>query len=425
MMRIALIALGSRGDVQPYVALGKGLQAAGHTVRLVTHQDFEALVHTHGLEFWPVKGSVREVVESAEMRALVEKGNFIAITLRTAREAQRAAVHWARDSLAACQDVDLIVAGIGGLFTALALAEKLEIPLLQAYLVPFTPTAAFPGVLLPVALPRLGARLNRASHDLTRQAMWQGSRSADRIAREEALDLPAPPLWGPYRVERLRRYPILYGFSPSVIPKPVDWAGNIHVTGYWFLDEAPDWTPPPALIDFLDSDPPPIYLGFGSMSDRKPEETTTLILQALAQTRQRAVILSGWGGLGRTELPDSVIMVDSIPHSWLFPRVAAVVHHGGAGTTAAGLRAGVPSIIIPFFGDQPFWGRRVAALGAGPEPIPRKKLTVESLARAIQQAVTGSTIRQQAAQIGKQIRAEDGIGRAVDVVQTLEASGAA
>jgi UDP:flavonoid glycosyltransferase YjiC (YdhE family) len=210
-----------------------------------------------------------------------------------------------------------------------------------------------------------------------------------------------------------------------VIPKPPDWDDRIHVTGYWFLDPADDWAPPSALLEFLQADPPPIYVGFGSMSSRKPEETADLILLALVRAKQRAIILSGWGGLHKADLPDTVFMVDSIPFSWLFPRVAAVVHHGGAGTTSAGLRAGVPSIVIPFFGDQPFWGQRVAELGVGPAPIPRRRLTVERLAQAIQEAVTDQTMRQRAAHLGSRIQAEDGIARAVAVVQQTEKRGAA
>jgi UDP:flavonoid glycosyltransferase YjiC (YdhE family) len=255
--------------------------------------------------------------------------------------------------------------------------------------------------------------------------MWQGFRSADRLARQKVLGLPAAPFWGPYNADRVHHYPILYGYSPSVIPPPPDWDKNIHVTGYWFLDPAADWTPPSALMEFLQAGSSPVYVGFGSMSSRKPEETADLVLQALARTRQRAILLSGWGGLRKADLPSSVLMVDSIPFSWLFPRVAAVVHHGGAGTTAAGLRAGVPSVVIPFFGDQPFWGQRIAELGVGPAPIPRQKLTVERLAQAIQKAVTDQTMRQCAAHLGAKIQAEDGIARAVAIVQHIEKHGTA
>jgi len=422
-MRIAIVAPGSRGDVEPYIALGKGLEKAGHVVRLVTHQNFEMLVNSHGLEFWPVEGSVQDIAQG--MAALLEGGNFLAILSQMGKEAQRGALHLATVGLAACRGMDLVLAGIGGLFVGLALAEKLRLPLLQAYYIPFTPTRAYPSFLFPKLPSWLAGIPNRLSYQLARQMMWQAFRPADRLARREVLGLPRAPFWGPLNSDCARNYPILYGYSPSVIPPPSDWDDNIHVTGYWFLDPAADWTPPRALIEFLQAGSPPVYVGFGSMSNRKPEETADLVLQALARTQQRAIILSGWSGLHKANLPDSVFMLDSIPFYWLFPRVAAVVHHGGAGTTAAGLRAGVPSVVIPFFGDQPFWGQRVAELGVGPEPIPRRKLTVERLAQAIQKALTDQTMRQRAANLGSKIQAEDGIARAVAIVQQIEERGAA
>ena len=424
-MRIAIIAPGSRGDVQPYLALGKGLKQAGHVVRLVTHQNFEGFVNSHGVEFWPVEGSVQDIAQSQDMRALMERGNFLTILSEMAKEAKHGALALAKGGLAACRGMDLVVAGIGGVFIGIALAEKLGLPLLQAYYIPFTPTQAYPSFLFPKLPPWLGGALNRLSYQLARQMMWQGFRSADRLARRDVLGLPAARFWGPFDADCLQHTPILYGYSPSVIPKPSDWDNNTHVTGYWFLDQADDWTPPAALIEFLQAGPPPVYVGFGSLSSRKPEQTADLILQALVQAKQRAIILSGWGGLRIVDLPDTVFVIDSVPFSWLFPRVAAVVHHGGAGTTSAGLRAGVPSIVIPFFGDQPFWGQCIAELGVGPAPIPRKKLTVERLAQAIERVVTDQTMRQRAAILGSKIQAEDGIARAVAVVQHIEERGAA
>lgn len=415
-MRIAIIALGSRGDVQPYIALGKGLKAAGHIVRLLTHENFAELISSHGLEFWPVKGNVQEFMETPKMRELLEKGNFIAISAYAAKASQGAAIDWAEGSLAACQGSDLLIAGVGGLFVGLSIAQKFQVPLLQSYIFPFTPTIAFPAILFPPVIAKLGGYVNRLSHQLFRQMMWQGSRKGDRLARQQVLGLPPAPFFGPYGSTG---YPIVYGFSPAVIPKPSDWH-NTQVTGYWYLDEAPDWQPPKALLDFLERGAPPVYIGFGSMGSRNPEQTADLILEAIARTGQRAILQSGWGGLSKTDLPDSVLVVDAVPHAWLFPLVVAVVHHGGAGTTAAGLRAGVPSIVIPFFGDQPFWGRRIAELGVGPAPIPRKQLTAERLAKAIDRAVTDQSMRQLAAELGTKIRAENGIANMIAIVQDME-----
>ena len=423
-MRIAIIATGSRGDVQPYVALGKGLVEAGHTVRLVTHQDFETLVAGYRMEFWPIKGSVQDIAQSAAMRELLEKGNFLSILSQMAKEARRGALLLAEAGLAACRGMDLILAGIGGLFTGLALGQKLNIPLLQAYYIPFTPTSAYPSFFAAQVPSWAGGLFNRFSYQLARQAMWQSFRSADGVARREALDLPTAPLFGPFNSPCVLKDPILYAYSPAVIPPPPDWPPSIHVTGYWFLDSEEGWTPPRALADFIQAGPPPVFIGFGSMSSRNPEKTAALILDALQRINRRAILLSGWGGLHKADVPGSVFMLDSAPFAWLFPRMAAVVHHGGAGTTSAGLRAGVPSVVIPFFGDQPYWGRRVEELGVGPKPIPRRQLSAARLAEAIEQAVTDEEMRQRAARLGEIIQAEDGVANAVAAIERLEMRGA-
>jgi sterol 3beta-glucosyltransferase len=418
-MQIAIIASGSRGDVEPYVALGKGLKNAGHVVRLVAHENFGALVRAYDVEFWPIAGNTQDVAQSPQMRKLLEKGNFIAIMGEMRKGAQDNALAFAQGGLAACEGMDLIVAGLGGMFIGVALAEKLNIQYMQAHYIPFSPTRAYPSALFPNVPAFAGGALNRASYALTQQMMWQGFRSADTIARQQVLGMRQASFWGPYRDDRFRQNPILYGYSPAVIPKPADWDGKAHVTGYWFLDPVDDWTPPADLLEFLQAGAPPVFIGFGSMSTRNPEELTQVIVQALARTRQRAIMLSGWGGLRSSNLPDTIYMLESIPFAWLFPRTAAVVHHGGAGTTSAGLRAGVPSIIVPFFADQPFWGRRVAELGVGPAAIPQKRLTADRLAQAIEIAVTDQAMRQRAAELGSKIRAENGIARAVDVIQQL------
>ena len=308
MKQIAIIASGSRGDVQPYIALGKGLKQAGHEVRLVTHENYTGLVHAHGLEFWPVEGNVQEVVESEAMRERVAQGNFLKLMAEMSKQSERAAVYLAEGGLAACQGVDLLLAGMGGIYTGLALAEKLDLPLLQAYLVPFTPTGDFASVLMPELPVRVGV-LNRVTHHFLRQVMWQSIRSGDGLARKNVLGLSPAPFFGPYRSEHMSEHmrgrPVLYGFSPSVVPAPSDWGADVHVTGYWFLDAAADWSPPAALTDFLAAGTKPVYIGFGSMSNRNPAETAELVIEALRRVGQRAVVLSGWGGMHKEDLPES------------------------------------------------------------------------------------------------------------------------
>jgi len=210
--------------------------------------------------------------------------------------------------------------------------------------------------------------------------------------------------------------PILYGFSPAVVPTPTDWPAFVHPTGYWFLDAPRDWRPPVALSAFLAAGPPPVYVGFGSMRNRQPQVVTALVVEALERAGQRGVLHSGWDGLAELRLPETIFPVDSIPHDWLFPRMAAIVHHGGAGTTAAALRAGRPAVVVPFFADQPFWARRVYELGVGPYPLPRARLTAARLADAITAAVYDPTMLERAVALGERLRAEDGVSEAVRVL---------
>lgn len=413
-MKITIVASGTRGDVQPYVALGQGLHAAGHQVRVLSTGDFESLAKDAGLEFISTGMSIEQMLQNPEWRQVTESGNFLKVIGKMNAEMKRRAEDFAREMPSAIEGSDLLVTGMGGMGGAFSIAEKLNIPIQLAYLFPFTPTRAFPAPLFP-RLP-LGQVLNPLSFQVLRQVFWQSTRIAD-VETRKRIGLPKASFWGPYGALDRRRVPTIYGYSRHVLPDAPDWGDHIQVTGFWFLEAAADWTPPSSLVDFLKVGPPPVYIGFGSMGSRNPEEATRLTLKAVELSGQRAVLASGWGGLSSADLPDQVYMLSSVPHSWLFPQMAAVVHHGGVGTTAAGLRAGVPSIVVPFMADQPYWGQRVHDLGVGPAPIPRKRLTAENLAAAITQAVSDAGMRQRAAALGEQIRSEDGIRAAVQMIE--------
>jgi sterol 3beta-glucosyltransferase len=415
-MRIAIIATGSRGDVEPYVALGKGLKYAGYFVRLITHQNFESLVKSHGLNFCSIESNVQDIAQSKEMSERLEKGSFLSVMSQMKKEAERGAVDLAQTGLEACQDVDAVLAGLGGLYVGLDLAEKFDLKLIQAYYIPFLPTKSYPSFLFPKLPSWSGGLSNKLSHHIVRQIMWQSFKSADKKVRK-ILSLPSAPFFGPYKAKKLSEFPVLYGFSPLIIEPSID-RPDTHITGYWFLDPDINWKPPTELVNFIENGPPPIYVGFGSMSNKNPRHSADLVLKALKLSNQRAVMLRGWNGLQVTDVPESVYMVDSVPFSWLFPRMAAVVHHGGAGTTALGLRAGVPSIIIPFFADQPFWGYKVQKLGVGPQPIPRRKLTAERLANTIVQTLNNKEIIENALKVGLTVQKEKGIDNAIETLRS-------
>ncbi|MFZ0492606.1 MAG: glycosyltransferase [Acidimicrobiia bacterium] len=418
-MRITINAFGSRGDVQPYVALGRALNAAGHDVRITTNCVFEDFVRDHGLDFSPMKGDPKEVLLK---QAIADLGNNpIRVNRWIVRNFRPVMDDVFRATLEGAQGADVLLNSALS-FAGWHVAEMLSIPAIAAYLQPATPTRAFHGVSSPrppVWLPFKGL-YNLLSAKLANQFFFAMTRHLTNRSRAEILGLPplsAASYWGIDGASA--PVPILYGYSPSVIPKPPDWGDSQQVTGYWFLDDAQNYDPPSDLTAFLESGPPPVYVGFGSMVDDERDEITRVVVAALGRSRQRAILLSGWGDLGSAELPDSIFRVDSVPHDWLFPRMAAIVHHGGAGTTAAGLRAGVPAVIVPFTVDQPFWGWRVHELGVGPKWIMRKELTAERLATAIDQAVHDQAMARRAEELSRKIQAEDGLGLAVSLVEQL------
>lgn len=423
-MRIVILALGSRGDTQPYVALGLALRQSGHYVRIIAADDFASLVQSHGLEFLPAGLSAHEMLDSQAARMAMASGRN---TLQAIRQILNIFApvfdRIMEQAWWALQTADAVVYSTLA-FGVYHMAEKLGIPCFWALSMPvLNRTRAWPNLLMPIHLP-LGGGYNWLTHRIIEQFFCLLVGQSTNYWRRERLGLaPLPWYHWPYGQMNGRPIPCLYHFSPSVVAKPPDWGDHIHITGYWFLDCLPAWQPPPELARFLSAGSPPIYIGFGSMSSYEPRATARLAAEALRLCGQRGVLLVGRNGLDGETLSAHVCAVDDVPHDWLFPQMAAVVHHGGAGTTGAGLRAGVPNVVVPFAGDQPFWAGRVHALGAGPASIPRKILTAERLAEAIRIATEESSIRQRAAELGRQIRAEEGAAWASELISLPSGPG--
>jgi UDP:flavonoid glycosyltransferase YjiC (YdhE family) len=383
-------------------------------VRIIAHPGFEGLVRRRGLDFAPVAGDPRDLAvnENRQARELHDRGRNIFRWWRAFKEVDAPLMRQRLgDCWAGCRDADVIVVSTLPYLFGYAIAKKLQIPLVRAFYFPGSPTRSYPVDFVPQWLP-LGGRLNRASYHAQRQLIWTAARPFVSSACREVLGLENLPHLEPFGDLDRQQQLLLYAYSPAVAPPPPDWGKWIEVTGYWFLDRSTHWNPPPELAAFLEDGPPPVCIGFGSMIYDRAALVRT-VERALALTGQRAVLLTGWGGLRPPELPRNMFTIDWVPLNWLFPRMAAVVHHGGAGTTAEGLRAGVPSVVVPFFYDQFFWAKRVFELGAGPKPIQRARLDADTLAEAIRVAVTDPDMRRRAGEVAAQIRAEDGVARAV------------
>jgi len=416
-MKLTLIALGSRGDVQPIVALGRGLLDAGYAVRLVTMVGFESMVREQGLEFFPVAGDAQALTSELILEGVKGKGLSLLHMVRGFMRTFGAITQSYHMAFAAeaLRDSDAILSQLPGGFYGYDLAEHLRVPYIALSVIPQEITGAYPLSLLPMQFS-LGSWYNRLTYYMGQQLAWHPFHKAINAFRDELGLPPASFWWGNMRRMKRERVPVIQGFSEHVIPTEPEWGDHVHTTGYWTLDES-SWEPSAALVKFLEAGEPPVFIGFGSMPVPDPTVTTRLILKALRRAGKRGILGAGWAKIGAVELPETVFALDYAPYAWLFPRVAAVIHHGGSGTTGFALRSGVPSMVIPFTADQPFWGRRTHELGVGPVPIPFVKLSVENLARAIVSMVENAGMQRKAVDLRDVMAAEKGIARAVEIIQ--------
>lgn len=418
-LNIVIQIVGSRGDVQPFIALGRGLQKHGHRVRLATHNVFEEFVRDSGLEFYPIGGDPKELISyMVKNPGLIPSMHSMAqgdIQQKRAMIAEILAGCWKSciEPDTKTQEpfvADAIIANPPS-FANVHCAQALGVPLHMVFTMPWTPTRNFPQPLANIndrdfKDPGL---INYASYGIVDFLTWSGLGDVINDFRK-SLDLePVSPTVGPMLLTTLK-VPFTYCWSPALVAKPRDWPCYVDVCGFFFRQQ-PDYTPPAEIAQFLRDGPPPIHVGFGSIVIDDPGKLTSIILEAVKQLGLRAIISKGWSNLGgdggHPENKD-VLFIGDCPFDWLFQHVAAVVHHGGSGTTAVGLQKARPTAIIPFFGDQPFWGAAVAATGAGPQPIPYKRLTTKKLVDAITYCLTPKA-KECAQSISDRMSNEDGV----------------
>ena len=422
-MKVLIITFGTRGDVQPYVALGKGLQTAGHTVTVCTSARFESFIKDYNLAYGYMTDELLKVIDTDMGRDIIEHSSGIWGAIRSAIRLIKYLKPLTRQMIidsweaARAAGPDLIIFH-PKILGAVSIAEKLNVPVVMAALQPMiVPTADFPLAGMPKW--NIGRWYNRSTYRLIKIGFGMYTKLVNDF-RQNRLHLPPfRKFSGMHFTGKGNPIPVLHGYSPHVVPRPSDWPGQATVNGYWFLDQSDDWQPPSRLSAFLDSKQAPVYIGFGSMAGRNPRRLADIAIKAITKAKLRGILATGWGGLDACHLPDNILKINDAPHEWLFPRVSAVIHHGGAGTTGAALRAGKPMTICPFIADQPFWGECIHGLGVGPKPIPQKKLSVDRLTGALYEMSHNAAMRRRAENLGRLIRDEKGIGNTVGAIEKI------
>jgi sterol 3beta-glucosyltransferase len=416
-MKALLMTMGTRGDVQPFLALAQGLRAAGHEAVVVAPHRFADFAAAHGVTFAGVDDGPMALMDGENAGALLEGGIGTRLELMRTLPAMFTRVLADCWSVARDSGADMVVHN-GQIVAGQHVAEALGLPAVLALPIPmYVPTREFPwpGVELPARLP---AGLNRATFAGMKSTALMFSGGIDRW-RRDALGLSRRRgRHDPMRRPDGGRAPVLHAYSPAVLPRPADWPPEAETTGYWELAGEP--VPlPEDLRRFIADGTPPVFVGFGSMAGTDPARTTRTVLEAARRAGRRLVVGAGWGGLDVHDLPEDVFAVTDVDYRSLFPHMAAIVHHGGAGTTGVAFAAGRPQLVCPFVADQPFWGRLVQRLGVGPAPQPQKRLEPAALAAALTQLVDSPDLGRTARRVGEQVRAEDGVGTAVHALERL------
>ncbi|MBX4148202.1 glycosyltransferase [Paenibacillus lautus] len=412
-MKIKLLTIGTRGDVQPFIALARGLQNNGHDVVICTSQDFEGFVRGHGVGFAPIQANIMKLAQSAEGKRMLGSNPF-EIMKQMKKLIYPMMQQMLDDLWTASQDADCLIYHPKA-FAGYDIAQKLNIPVFAAHPIPIiAPTGAFTNPILPFTFRNRW--LNEKSYHLNR-FMLLSFKKLLNTWRRDTLHLPPRSLFSDDLHVNGRDIPVLYGCSPSIIPFDPKWKDRVCMEGVWFLEDT-DWDPPRELESFIASGSPPIVISYSSMPLKHPDHVLEMTMQALRQTGQRGIILVGWSGMQVSgNGAENILCIQEAPHAWLFPRAAGVIHHGGAGTTAAVLRAGKPMTISPFNADQPFWAKRMYELGVSTKPIPEKSMSVASLAERIAELTSHSTLTANVMALSDKISEERGVDRTVDFIE--------
>ncbi|AKJ67572.1 glycosyl transferase [Pandoraea thiooxydans] len=406
-MKFIVATYGTEGDARPFAALCRGLIDAGHEARLLADAATLGSAQALGVPTTALAGDIRGTLgaDHAIAGVVAKGGGFNGTARALANIANENADAWMRTIVQACEGCDaILVAGLAS-FVGLCAAEYLGVQGIGSGMIPITPSTAFPSPFLP---PRWVPRpLNRASHRFVNTMLWKAFRDRTNAARAAFGLPPRTAVWS--------SHPMVYGVSPSLLPAPADWPANAHLCGQWLAPD-PVWTPPPALANFLAAGQAPVYIGFGSMAGFDNERLLDALIEAMAG--RRALFYPGWSGIDTRRLPGNFLVIGNTPHDWLFPRTAAVIHHGGSGTSHSAARAGVPSIVTPFAGDQFFWAERLRLAGVAPCAVNGRRPKAAAFARALD-FVAQTKVRSRAQALGELMQAENGVAAAVAMLERV------
>jgi sterol 3beta-glucosyltransferase len=412
---VLIVALGTRGDVAPFTGLGTRLVEAGYRVVVATQPPFADLITGCGLEYREIPGDPRDwLATNTGQRSLGTGPRAIGASLKMIKQGVR---EHGEGMLAVFRPgADIALLAGAAIPIGYHIAEGLGIPSMGLPLVPTEPTRDFP----PPALARVPVPGGWGNLMLARASAAGTLKLFMPTANQIRQQLGLAPTTGRAMLRELaeRRWPVLCGYSPLLLPRPRDWRPGIQVVGHWWPVPPQDWQPTPELLDFLAAGPPPVFITLGSMATKRAAEIGEVFTAALHKAGVRGIVQTGWAGMTTTP-DDQILTVDEVPYDWLFPRLAAVVHHAGIGTTAAGLRAGIPAIGVPVWLDQTFWAQRLIHLGVSPATVPLRRLSTDRLTNAIRAAIDNPTYRTQAQQLAQHINAEDGAATVIEAVHHL------
>lgn len=417
--RVTILTVGSRGDVEPCVALGLGLRDAGCDVKIASHSTFRGLIENRGFTFAPLSVDPAAMVEQLARSS----GSAIGIMRGFRRAVEPALFKAAEESAEAASDADALLISSAA-FLGYDVADAKGLPAAGLGLAPLIgPTKHFPNALMPAGigferggLRALGALYNRMTHLAAGQLLWQPFRKTINRIRAEIFGLPPHPTLGPLfdpeADERLQ----LYGWSTTLLPEPPDWSDKRRVCGYWFLNREESWKPSEELAEFLESGPPPVCMGFGSSYIEDAPRVVDVFAKTLSRMGQRGILLGGWSNLRGAKPHRNILEIEEAPYDWLLPRTRGFVHHASTGATHEAIRAGIPSVTVPSFGDQLLWGHLLSKSGVAPTPIQRRKLSAEHLARAVSKIIIDPQMSVNAKTLGDKVSQEDGVSRAVELM---------